>query len=206
MHIKRKIILVLEGETEDVFYRRMLNYLYEHIIRNPIVPKYDVEVILARGVGNIGVRAVQTFKKKYQSIDKIEYIVFCCYDTDVFENGRMPRLWTQNTKQKFLDAGATRVHSIEAVHMIEDWYLCDYENILRYLKLPRGSMPKRVLSLPGCNAAKKMGYLYRCARQVYQKGYAVDDLTANLDIDRIYQKVSCAFEQLVHEIETDNIQ
>lgn len=205
MYSKRKIVLVLEGETEVVFYRRMLEYLYTQIIHQPIVPAYDIEFILARGVGNIGVRAVQTFKTRCRDCDKTEYIVFCCYDTDVFENGRMPRLWTQNTVHKFLEAGASRVHSIRARLMIEDWYLYDYEGILKFLQIPRNTLPKNPERIPGSNAAKKMNYIYRTARKVYQKGYAVDDLTAHLNIDKIYQRIKGEFVRLIEEIEQESI-
>lgn len=200
----RKIIMVLEGETEIIFYTRILEYIYSSVVNNPYVPRENIEFILARGVGNIGVRSVQTFKLQYYD-DFHEFVVFCCYDTDVFENNTMPRLWTQNTVRKFMQNGAARVHSIQAKHMIEDWYFYDYEGILKFLGLDNNSLPKSPSEIVGSNAVKKLNRLYRSAKKIYQKGYATDELISNLNIDKIYMNIKDEFISLIKEITKKNV-
>jgi hypothetical protein len=197
---KKRIVMVLEGETEIVFYSRLLDYLYEHIVTSAWVFRDEIDFILARGVGNIGVRAVQTFKMRYTHASHTEHIVFCCYDTDVFENGRMPRLWTEHTVQKFLDAGAQKVYSICAQHMIEDWYLYDYDGILAYLGLSKKEMPPSASAVPGKNAVKKLNYIYRKSNKIYQKGYATDELISHLDIGKIYSCIQKEIRPLIKEL------
>lgn len=194
--------MVLEGETEVIFYRRMISYIYERQLKDPVVPENSIEFILARGVGNISARAVQTFRMRYGMTHEKRNVVFCCFDTDVFENGNLPGLWTERTRDRFLDAGADKVYTIKARHMIEDWFFYDYKGILRFLEIDRPPA-KNPAQLAGANAAKKLNGLYKMSHRIYQKGYATDSLVEHLDMAKIYERVKDEFKTFVREIATD---
>jgi hypothetical protein len=191
--------MVLEGETEVIFYRSMIDYIYATQVKNPAVPREHIEFILARGIGNISTRAVQSFRLRYPPSESRRNIVFCCFDTDVFENGNMPGLWTEKTRDRFLDAGAAEVFTIRACHMIEDWFFYDYRGILDYLGIehPPARNPAQ---LPGSTAAKKLNGLYKLSHRIYQKGYATDSLVSHLDMARIYSQVGDEFKIFIREI------
>lgn len=197
--MNKKIVMVLEGETEVIFYRRMIDYIYSAQVKTPAIPKDDIDFILARGVGNMSARAVQTFKMRYPRSAGRPIIVFCCFDTDVFENGNLPGLWTEKTRGRFLDAGADEVFTIKAQHMIEDWFFYDYKGILKYLRIdhPPARTPAQ---LPGSTAAKKLNGLYKLSHRIYQKGYAADTLVEHLDMAKIYEQVKDEFKIFVREI------
>lgn len=195
----KKIVMVLEGETELIFYKRMIDYIFRSVAKKPVVNKTDIDFILARGVGNIASRAVQMYKLKYPPSNDRRNVVFCCFDTDVFENGHLPGLWTERTRGRFLDAGAAEVFTIKAEHMIEDWFFCDYSGILRHLGIDRPPAPYPE-QLPGANAAKKLNGLYKLSHKVYQKGYASDKLVEHLDMAKIYDCVKDEFKIFIREI------
>ncbi len=199
--MNKRIVMVLEGETEVIFYRRMIDYIYSACVKNPVVPRDKIEFILARGVGNMSARAVQTYKMRYSQAGW-RNIVFCCFDTDVFENGNLPGLWTERTRDRFLEAGADEVYTIKARHMIEDWFFYDYKGILRFLGIdrPPARFPDQ---LPGSTAAKRLNGLYKLSHRIYQKGYATDKLVESLDIARIYSNVKNEFKIFIREITTE---
>ena len=200
--MNKRIIMVLEGETEVIFYRRMIDYIYSSCVKPPLVPRSSIEFILARGVGNISARAVQTFKLRFPPSQGRRNVVFCCFDTDVFENGNMPGLWTERTRDRFLEAGAAEVFTIKACHMIEDWFFFDYRGILKYLGIDHAPA-RNPAQLPGANAAKRLNSLYKMSHKVYQKGYAADKLVDNLDMAKIYENVKSEFKIFIREISSD---
>ena len=200
--MNKRIVMVLEGETEVIFYSRMIDYIYSSCVKEPYVQRDSIEFILARGVGNISARAVQTFKLRYPPSPGHRTVVFCCFDTDVFENGNLPGLWTEKTRGRFLDAGADEVYTIRAQHMIEDWFFYDYKGILKYLKIdrPPAKTPEK---LPGSNAARRLNGLYKMSHRIYQKGYATDELIDHLDMAKIYECVKDEFKIFIREITTE---
>lgn len=199
--MNKRIIMVLEGETEVVFYKRMIDYIYSSCVKNPVVPRKNVEFILARGIGNMSARAVQTYKMRYSG-GGYRNVVFCCFDTDVFDNGNLPGLWTERTRERFLDAGADEVYTIRACHMIEDWFFYDYQGILKFLNLEHISI-RRPEQLYGSTAAKKLNSLYKMSHRIYQKGYAADKLVEHLNIGKIYNCVKNEFKIFIREITTE---
>jgi hypothetical protein len=178
--VKDLIITVfVEGESEEVFYKRLLPHLKgdnktKCLVRN------------VRGVGNYNRKAQAILKNDIlKKHPKNNHIVFCAYDNDVFRSKlrQKPPIDWNKVEKGLIAVGATEVNHIIAKEMIEDWFLSDIEGICT--KVLKIKPPK---ALKGNDAEDKMKKVFRMGKKVYTKGYNVGKFIDKLDLSKIAAK------------------
>lgn len=86
---KKGLVLFVEGETEKVFYDKLIEHLTAN---NPDKKRVDkVFVRNVRGVGNYSSKAPKKFKNEIlRNNPDVEFTVVCCYDADRFKYDAKP--------------------------------------------------------------------------------------------------------------------
>ncbi len=180
--VKNKcLVFLLEGETEVEFYKRLIRYIRE---KYNTTFSFKIEYKNVKGCGNFKTIALRKFKKdvKTKYGEKCVFIIVFCSDTDVIEFSLNPSINWEKIKKDFEKSGVKRenIIHIEARHSIEDWFLHDLDNILKFLKLKKGTRPV------GSNGVQKMDSLFKKANKVYEKGNC-SKLVECLDMEKIIE-------------------
>ncbi len=192
MAINKIIVIFTEGETDEVFYKRLCNYLRIKTIAN-------IKIVIKnlKGVGRYESKASAILKHQIISkYPKTEIVVFCSYDLDVFGilfQQKPPVDW-KKVETKLRNIGINKIYHLKADNMIEDWFLIDLEGLSKFLKIKQ---PKK---LKGNNAYEKIRGLFKKANKIYQKGSNVHRFVEFLDIVKIYKSLDNQFDKLKEEI------
>lgn len=170
------IVLFVEGDTDYEFYNKLIQF-YRANSKNSI---RTVKIYNLKGIGKFERKVVAKIKydilPKYDS-DRI--IVFCCYDTDVFELGRKPPTNWKYVKKQLANIGITDFNEIKAVKMIEDWFLIDLSGLCNFLKI------KSQKSVKGKDGFDKIKKLFKKGNKIYQKGNNSHKFVQTLNISLI---------------------
>ena len=115
---KKGVIFFVEGDTEIEFYKKLVKYLHDKI------GKFKIDKILfenIKGITNYKNKIIRIFSKRtvieYPNYD---FFVFLCYDTDVFEFEKHPKINWSEIELLLKKNGASRVEKIKAQKSIED--------------------------------------------------------------------------------------
>lgn len=192
----RKIVfIVTEGETDDLFYKKVLDVLKSKIPEGKFCAD-RIESICVKGFGNFDnklitkyINSLETFYKdfhieKRKKSDNVEVDVFLCYDEDVFIGRKKPPINWKDIEKKLYKNNATNVFHIKANKTIEDFILLDFEGVLNYLRLPSSKLNSK--SYKGLEGLKK---LFKKANKAYIKGNKCEKLLDNLDFNIIEAKL-----------------
>ena len=130
-----RIIIFVEGETEEVLFPRIINY-YKCL--HPECKNYKCDVININGIGNYKKTALRKLKNKYDETirnnDTIKAVI-CCYDNDVFEFSQNPPInWNEVKPNLENIVGGNKVKLIKIKEDIEDWLLTDIDGLCKYLR------------------------------------------------------------------------
>ena len=171
--------MFVEGDTDKVFYERLILYLKEKSQR---INNFKIHSV--RGIGNYSSKVPGKFKNEiYKKYHENKIIVFCSYDLDVFKFNSKPPINWNNIKKKLITSGADSVHFIKAENMIEDWFLLDIEGICKFLKITK---PKKI---KGKDGYEKMKILFKKANKIYEKGTYTYKFLDQLNFDKIYNSI-----------------
>lgn len=184
------IIFFIEGDTEEAFYKVLLEYLHNKC-DNKQFPFNKVIVRNLKGIGNYKNRALRIFKKEILPKDgQSEYTIVLGYDTDIFELSRKPPVDWNDLESELKLAGANKVIHLCAKTSIEDWFLKDYDGILRYLNLPANT------KVNSSNGIKKLEELFKKGKRIYIKGVRSKGFIEALNIDIIMNSICKDVKQL----------
>lgn len=187
----KHIVLCVEGETEIEFYKKLIDYFKQK--NNSINFQIKISYINADGIGGFKKEILRKFKKQIKiQCKKCQPIIVLCYDTDVFEDdfSSKPNFNIENIEKDFLKQKVKQVIKIGANKSIEDWFLIDWQGILKFLKLDKNT------KIQGKNGSEKIKALYRKANKFYIKGHKSKNLIENLNIELIYEKIKKNVEEL----------
>lgn len=188
---KKGVIFFVEGDTEIEFYRKLVKHIHDKI------GKFNVDKILfenIKGITNYKNKIIRIFSKRtITEYPNYDFFVFLCYDTDVFEFEQHPKINWHEVEKILNKNGAKKVIQIKAKKSIEDWFLCDTESIIRFLKLPSNT------KVNGRNGQEKIKNLFKKANKLYIKGQKCEGLIECLNIEKILEKLSNELEK-VYEI------
>ncbi len=180
---KNVILLLVEGDTESAFYKKVIDY-----IAKEKDCKFEQKIKNLKGIGNFQRSAVTQYnelRRQYQKKEKDtdwKFHVFLCIDTDVFAFHSNPPLDKEKLQAKLEQQECVAdVHYIEARESIEDWFLEDLEGIQKYLKLKSISDSYK----KGKNGADKLNLIFQKAGKVYIKGGRAKELIQHLNIPKI---------------------
>lgn len=185
------IIIFVEGDTEKVFYNRLLQYLKEKYTLKRNIKKIKIKNL--KGISKGGSKAPAKFrngiKPKYPNH---KFIIIFAYDTDEFEFKKKPPVNWPKVKRSLKNDGASKILQIKANRMIEDWFLLDIDGLCNYLN------KKKPSSLKGKDGNKKMQNLFKKANKIYIKGTTCDDFIDKLDLDLICKSVKGELDKLIN--------
>lgn len=182
------IILVTEGETDELFYKKVVSFLRKNNTKKSCI----VEFISLKGIGNYSLKVPGVYKNriKVKYPDAAHYL-FLTYDTDVFEFAKKPPVNRDALEKTLLNLGVKRVFHIPAVHSIEDWFLADLQGIYKYL----GISP--VKKINGTTGYEKLKWLFRKTNRLYLKGFAASDFINSLNIPLIVKSRTNELKELI---------
>lgn len=192
---KKGIIFFIEGDTEIEFYKKMIRYLHKRKGR------FNINKILyenIKGITNYKNKINRIFNKRtITEYPNHEFIVFLCYDTDVFEYEQHPKINWKEIEKDLKKNGAIKIIHVKAKKSIEDWFLKDKDNIIAFLKLPKGT------KLKGKNGQEKIKNLFKKANRTYIKGQKCEGFIESLDMEVILQVVPNELKTLYKILEID---
>lgn len=178
--ISHKIVIFVEGDTDEVFFKALLQY-YRRVTNTPIPP---CDVCNLKGVTRFTSKLLAKLKNDIIPEAKRKNVVIqtvCCgYDTDVFEQ-RNPLIvnWGVIAKQ-VKKMGVEHFIRIKVHSAIEDWILDDVEGVCKYLKI------KQQVKFPrGLDGNARLSALFAKAHKLYTKGYATREMINALDFSKI---------------------
>lgn len=190
------LVLFVEGDTEKVFYERVIQYLSN---QNQITLSYKIRNI--KGIYKFQRKIPPTFHYEFMNKYKDRHFyVICAYDTDRFKFDRKPPVDWSQIKKDLINVGAEYVRLIGARNMIEDWFLTDIEGICSFLNI---SVPNKV---QGTHAAEKMDFLFKRANKRYVKGTKSNEFVTYLDIGKIVEQKNGPLKPLIHLFTASNKQ
>lgn len=185
------IVIFVEGDTDYEFYNKLIQY-YRANSKSNI---RTVKIYNLKGIGRFESKVVAKIKydilPKYDT-DKI--IVFCCYDTDVFELGKKPPTNWKFIKKQLNNIGITDFNEIKAVRMIEDWFLIDLVGLCSFLKI------KSQKSVKGKDGFDKIKNIFKKGNKIYQKGNNSHKFVQTLDISLIRTSLKNKFKKLEEKL------
>ena len=178
-----QVVLFVEGETDEVFFKALIDY-YRTVSTSEMHP---CKIYNLRGVTRYSSKLLAKLKNDCLPDAKNKgyriQTVCCSYDTDVFKV-RNPLMVDWSALRKAVKRmGIEEFIQLGIKSSIEDWLLCDQEGICRFLKLK--DVPK---TLKGNNGNEKLNDLFGRAKKVYQKGYQTKDLVVSLDMGVLRNK------------------
>ena len=155
------IVVFGEGYTEYFFYKRCINYMYDVSPKKPPVK----EIRNVEGFGNF-IHYPQNYLKGFilPKNKGINFHVFLCYDTDVFDFKMQPNIDWNRVKKEIKTSRITHVAQIEQKYSIEDWIIRDIKGVLNYLGLPANT------PIPTGRGIDILKNLYNKAHRLYIHG------------------------------------
>lgn len=182
MSNKTIVCLYTEGETDKVFYDRLLNFIKTKSTNNKFIVD-EIKKINIAGIGNFKNKLLNKFKREINTkkYEKYKKIIVLCYDEDVFNLvNQTPPIDRGQLEKELKINGAQEVIHLVAKKSIEDVFFLDIDNILKELKLPKSCLSN--LSGSGYN---KLSTIYKRADKIYIKGAKVEPFVHKLDIAKI---------------------
>ena len=181
------IALFAEGPTEVEFYKAVVMEARK-LMGVPF--SCEIEYIDMKGIGNYKKDALRKFDKLKKEHCGKEISVFLCIDHDVFEFSKKPPFDKTALKKALQERGAKTVTYIVAKQSIEEWFLCDLEGVISFLRLPKST--KR----PKGNGQDALKKLFKIANKIYIKGNKTEGFIEKLNIRKIMNTYCKSFKPL----------
>lgn len=197
-NVDKKTVLVIfvEGDTEDEFYRKMVKSIKEKS-RQPLC---EVEIKVLKGIGKYQNKASRIFEKGIKNkYPGYKYVVALCYDTDVFAYSSKPPIIWDDVIKTLKDIGADQVTQVRADKSIEDWFLYDIDGLRSFLRIPL----KTKLSASTYKGQEGLKKLFLKANKTYNKGVRCSGLVDALDMDKIFPHICSEIRVICQTIGTD---
>ncbi|HUX56669.1 MAG TPA: DUF4276 family protein [Bacteroidales bacterium] len=178
----KSILLLYEGETEEEFYRRIINLK---------VPPRTIRISYSNLKGittNINYKVLRKIYKHLSTNEGEDQIyVFVAVDREGDRSNDSPMDIGRLKKELSKDTvRVVDVIEVIATQDIECWFLLDIDNIFNYLRVPQNKRNPEKYSNTEAFNNRDLSNLFRQYNKVYLKGRRVDNLLDNLDLHRIY--------------------
>ncbi len=179
---KKLAVLLVEGDTEFVFYKRLINNLNQ--LNNGELFS-EIRYINMHGIGGYCNKAYRKINYEVRPhYPGYKIAVFFCYDMDVFTYEKRPPVNWKEVEKALKELGI-RCYHIKANPSIESWFLLDKENVCRYLRIPENT------KLVGRSDYDKLTALFKRGNRVYVKGKnkRAEEFIDFLDISKIMKNI-----------------
>jgi hypothetical protein len=171
-------LLILEGDTEKVFYPIVKkNYLHE--IR--------IELRNLKGQGNVNNDVLsEIFKYTYNNRNDL-IRAYCCLDTERQKQSATP-LDLDFVREQIKCRKIIKVLSVNAISAdpeIESWFFYDTEGIYKFLQAPKSQRSKKRYANPGKLCKRDLHQLFSRFGKAYTPGKRAANFINHLDIEKI---------------------
>jgi len=174
-------LFILEGDTEDVFYRLVCEKFLRGTRR---------ELRQIRSGGNIDRQVLSeiykyTWNNPYDSVR-----VYCCSDTDRIKRNPTP-LDVKHIRSVVEERKMIKVMSVDTILAdpeIESWFFLDIESIYEFLKVQRSKRNLRKYRNVHTLSKKDMQKLFERFGQVYIPGKRAENFIRHLNLEKIVRK------------------
>ncbi len=177
-HNKPVSLLVLEGDTEQLFYP---------IIRDKFLKGIRIELRNIKGRGNVNKDVLgEIYKYTYNNRDDAVR-VYCCVDTESQKRTATPLeldIICEQIKVRKLRL-VLSVDAILADPEIESWFFYDIEGIYKFLGAKTSQRNVKKYSNPKNLCKKNLQGLFHRFGKEYLPGKRATNFINNLDIDKI---------------------
>jgi hypothetical protein len=174
-------LLILEGETEEIFYSRVRDIFLKGIRLKPIP---------IRGQRNINAQVTASLLRFVQENRSDNCRAYCCIDSE--SNKKLATsLDITLIKNQIKQRNMRRVLSINAVLAvpeIESWFFYDIEGIYKHLRAPKHLCNIKKYSLPKNFGKKELQRLFEQFGHNYLPGKRAENFINRLDIKKIVNK------------------
>ena len=178
-------VIVTEGETDELFYKKLLGVLRQKTANKKFAVD-KIEYICIKGFGKFDSKLNNTFKRLVSNYKKenkdVKIYVFLCCDRDVFIGKKNPPINWNKIEKELKRNKADSVNHIIADRSIENFILLDFESILKFLNLK--NVKKN--DYKGLDGLKR---LFKKAGKGYIKGNRAEDLLNAVDFNVIEKKL-----------------
>ncbi len=171
-------LLILEGDTEEVFYT---------IIKNLFLRGIRVEFQNIKGQGNVNNDVLYEIYKFTRNKPNDTIRVYCCVDTERQNQSATP-LDLDFICEQIRCRPMTNVLSIDAILAdpeIESWFFYDIEGIYKYLKTKLTRSSKAKFCNPKNLCKKDLQQLFFKFEKAYISGKKTENFIKQLDINKI---------------------
>lgn len=173
-------IFFLEGYSEEIFYKKMLDMYLKG------VPKI---VINAKGLYNIHKTVMGKTVDIVTRYPDYNLRIYCCIDRESRDKApeldiealRKDMLGHKTLKNKVLSADI-----IMATQMLESWFFYDIEGIYKFLRYPNASRNIAKYHPVEKTRWQDLFKLFRDVGKLYIKGERSENFIEHLDLEKIY--------------------
>lgn len=173
--------LILEGDTEQVFYA---------IIRDKFLKGIRIELRNMKGRGNVNKDLLnEIYKYTYNNPNDLVR-VYCCVDTERQKISATP-FELDFIRNKTREQSMTQVLSIDSILAdpdIESWFFYDIEGIYRFLGAKKSQRTIRKYSNTSSLSKKDLQLLFYRFEKVYLPGKRATNFINHLSIEKILSK------------------
>ena len=178
IHSKLVSLLVLEGDTEQIFYS---------IIRDTFLKGVRIELRSIKGQGNVNKDVLsEIYKYTYNNPHDLVR-AYCCVDTERQTCTATP-FDLELIHEKAKERKMKQVLSIDAILAgpnIESWFFYDIEGIYKFLRAPRNQRNARRYNNPQNCGKRQLQELFHRFGKVYLPGKRSRNFVNNLNIAKI---------------------
>jgi len=174
----RCLVLFYEGETDELFYRKLLQHFRNHYFGGRLD---GVEIVhrLISTITKFETKLLAVFKNEILPNHADQEIhVLLCHDHDVFLGNANPPVNWKRVETELMDMGAASVDHISADPAIEEVFALDCDNIRKWLKSKKKGPSKG-------NGYEWLKSVFKEAERVYYKGGRAESLIAVLNMETI---------------------
>jgi len=179
-HAQRKTmsLMLVEGETDEVFYGR---------VKNDHLRSIRCRVREVGGLFNINNKIVDAVFRYCDDHAQDSVRVYCCLDRES-RNGVIPGFDLKTVVGRIKENGLQQVLSIDVVRatqQIESWFFHDISSIYEHLQTPKSQRNLRRYCPPEKFGYKDLQRLFAQYGKTYNKGKRAASFIKKLDLPKI---------------------
>jgi len=171
-------LLVLEGDTEQIFYP---------LIRNKFLQGIRIELRNMKGRGNVNKDILGEIYKYLYTNSNESVRAYCCVDSERDQCSATP-LDLELIRQKAKERKMSRLLGVDQILAdpdIESWFFYDIDGIRRFIRAKKSQLNTRRYANPKNLRKKDLRQLFDRFGKVYVPGQRATNFINNLDIKKI---------------------
>jgi len=174
-------LLILEGDTEEIFYPR---------VRDLFLKDIRLKLIPIKGQRNINAQVMAKLFGFARENHTDNCRAYCCIDAESnkkFATSLNLTLIRNQIRQRNIKQ-VLSVNAVLAVPEIESWFFYDIEGIYKHLRAPQHQCNIKKYSLPKNFGKKELQRLFEQFKLNYLPGKRAENFINHLDIEKIVNK------------------